>query len=317
MSKKLESVKRMVLAMQRYPWEQGVVAQAFLECGDEEETICLAREAVHRQIPDGRPSIVGGEHAVTDPVAVGEALLFAARKTGDEIFEDALAKLNEWVTKDAPRSENGIVYHNMGIPEFWVDSYYMLPPYLAAAGMYYEALKQIDGYWEAFLLPEKNLLGHIYNEEEKRFVRRDAWGGGNGWALAGITRVYMSLPDSMAEEKAALVEKLIILLDASMPLMRPDGLFHDVLDDPETFVEANFGQMAAYSIYRGLKGGWLDAEHYLDYAEKIRAAANEKVDRYGMVRDVCGAPHFDKLGESAEGQSFYILMETAAQLYYS
>jgi len=315
MSEKLNKVKLMALAMQRYPWEQGVVAQAFLECGDEEETICLAREAVHRQIADGRPAMMGAEVTVTDPVVTGEPMMFALEKTGDPIFREALDALDEWVMKTAPRSDDGILYHVTDKPEFWVDSLYMLPPYLAVTGKYDEAIKQINGYWNALFLPEKNLLAHMYNEKEKKFIRRDVWGVGNGWALAGMTRVYSALPDSMASEKEELLEKITTLLDASLALMRPDGLFHDVLDDPETFIETNFAQMAAYTIFKGLAGGWLDAGRYLEPANKIRTAANAKVDRYGMVTGVCGAPHFDHSGSASEGQAFFMLMEIAAQLY--
>jgi len=305
----------MTLAMQRYPWEHGVVAQAFLECGDEEETICLAREAVHRQIDDGRPAMIGHHNAVTDPVAAGEPILFAYEKTGDPIFKDALEKLDRWVLETAPRSADGILYHVMDKPEFWIDSVYMLPPYLAAAGNYKEAIKQIDGYWDTLFVPKKNLLGHMYNENEKKFIRSDVWGVGNGWALAGIMRVLSALPESAGTERKKLLGKITTLLDGALPHMREDGLFHDVLDNPETFVETNFPQMMAYTIYRGLAEGLLDKGCYLEAANKMSAAVNTKIDRYGLVTEVCGAPHFDHSGYASEGQAFYMLMETAAKKY--
>jgi len=315
MTDKLKQVKMMTLAMQRYPWEHGVVAQAFLECGDEEETICLAREAVHRQIDDGRPAMIGDNITVTDPVVTGEPILFSYNKTGDPLFKKALEKLDEWVLKTAPRSADGILYHVMDKPEFWIDSVYMLPPYLAVTGKYEEAIKQIDGYWDALFIAEKNLLGHMYNEREKKFIRSDVWGVGNGWALAGIMRVILALPENMKKEKEKLLDKVTTLLDGALPYMREDGLFYDVLDNPETFVETNFPQMAAYTIYKGLAAGLLDKNRYLEPADKMRAAANTKIDRYGLVMEVCGAPSFDLSGYASEGQAFYMLMETAAAEY--
>ena len=67
-----------LLAMQRYFWEQGVAAQAFLEAGDTDTVILLAREAVVCQLPDGRAAVMGNLTAVTDPAAAGESLLVAA-----------------------------------------------------------------------------------------------------------------------------------------------------------------------------------------------------------------------------------------------
>lgn len=49
-----DRVKRALLAMQRYNWEQGVTAQAFLESGDTDIAIVLALEGANRQNPDGR-----------------------------------------------------------------------------------------------------------------------------------------------------------------------------------------------------------------------------------------------------------------------
>ncbi len=56
---KLNKVKKAMLAMQRYSWEQGVAAQAMLESDEIEWAILLAREAVHRGVQDGRVAWMG------------------------------------------------------------------------------------------------------------------------------------------------------------------------------------------------------------------------------------------------------------------
>jgi len=306
----IKRVKSMALAMQRYPWEQGVLAQAFLESGDAEETILLAREAVHRLIDDGRPAMVGGLDPVTDPCVNGEAIKFAYEHTDDPIFAEALEKLRDWALHKAPRSAGGIVYHIAPRPEFWVDSLYMLPPYLACIGEYEEALKQINGYWDALFVEEKGLLGHIYDEKAQKWIRRDAWATGNGWAVAGMARVIDALPGSIEEGKRLLIGRVKLILGSALKYLRGDGLFHDVIDDPQTFVETNFAQMCAYAIYKGAASEWLE-DSYIPYADKMNAATLGKVDRYGLVTGACGAPDFMKPGMSAEAQAFCILMESA------
>ena len=67
-----EHVIRAMLAMQRYPWEQGVCAQALYEAGREELWIPMAYDAIQRQGADGRLAMIGGEPAVSDPAANGE-----------------------------------------------------------------------------------------------------------------------------------------------------------------------------------------------------------------------------------------------------
>ena len=307
---KLESVKLAALAMQRHNWEQGVLSQAFLEAGDHEIAILFAIEGAHRQNPDGRCAQLGNGSACTDPCAVGEALIFACEQTGDADLIAAKEKLMVWATQIAPRNEDGVVYHFDNRKEFWVDSFYMLPPVLARAGYFEEAICQLDGYWKTLLVPETGLLAHRWDDGEKRFVRKAVWGVGNGWAAAGMARVIALLPEEFSEARKRLIERTTSLLESAMKYQREDQLFYDVLDDPTTFMDVNCSQMFAYTMYRGIKGGWL-SEEWLPKAEVIREACNAHVDAYGLVRNVCGAPRFDAPGTAAEGQAFYILMEAA------
>lgn len=308
----LSKVKHAALCMQRNNWEQGVLAQAFLEAGDRETAIQLAVEAVYRQQEDGRCCQIGASTASTDPCAVGEALIAAANATGDPWLHQAKEKLLDWALNRAPRNADGIVYHFDDSREIWVDSCYMLPPFLAAAGCYEEALKQLDGYWRILLDERKNLLSHRWDDAAQSFPRRDVWGVGNGWAAAGMIRVRGMLPDSFSAEKEVLENRIRTLLSAAYSHQREDGAFHDVLDNPAAFREINCGQMFAYTVYRGAAEGWLE-ESSLPLAERSREAALASVDAYGLVQDVCGLPYFDRPGVAAEGQAFFILMETARE----
>ena len=102
------------------------------------------------------------------------------------------------------------------------------------------------------------------------------------------------------------------LLDGCLAHQRPDGLFYNEVDNPSSFVETNLAAMLAYAIYESVRGGWLP-ESYLARADQMRAAVRAKVDQFGFVQGVAGAPQFDRPGVSAEGQAFFILMEGAAR----
>jgi len=308
----LSKVKHAALAMQRHNWEQGVLAQAFLETGDRETALLLAVEGANRQNDEGRCCHIADSTASTDPCAVGEALIAGCEQTGDPALIAARDRLLKWALELAPRNEEGIVYHFSNGTEFWVDSLYMLPPFLARAGYYDEALRQINGYWNALLEEEKGLLAHRWDDQEKRFVRRDVWGVGNGWAVAGMTRVRALLPETYVHEKKLLEDRIRLVLTSALRYQRADGMFYDVLDDPASFPEVNCGQMFAYTIYRGVREGWL-SRTLLDAAEKIRSAAYASVDAYGLVHNVCGMPSFDKSFVAPEGQAFFILMEAARE----
>jgi rhamnogalacturonyl hydrolase YesR len=306
----IEKVKLAMLSMQRATWEQGVAMQAMLELGDSHMVILMAKEAVLRQSEDGRLAMLGEEFALTDAASPGEAVLWAAKKTGDPVLMNGFNKMLEYVLTKAPRTSDGIIYHFTNIPQIWSDSNYMLPPFLAAAGKYEESVRQLEGVWKFLYDPKKKLLSHMWDEGKKEFARKAFWGVGNGWTAAGITRLLRTIPDSLQEERKRLTAQLHDLLDGCLAHIRQDGLFHNIVDDPSTFVETNLAQMLAYSIYRGLKGGWLEPR-YKEYADRMRAAAHSKVDDLGLVQGVCGSPEFDHPGTATEGQVFFILMEVA------
>lgn len=319
MNHRRELAGRALLAMQRHSWEQGVAMQAFLEWGRTDTVIAMAREAVYRGRPDGRAAVMGNDEAATDPCSVGEGLIYARKKTGDPLLLRGERELLAWALRGAPRNEEGIVYHLIGKKQFWVDSVYMLPPFLAAAGYPEEAMRQFWGYVSRLYDPAAHLMSHMWDDGSRTWIRRAHWGSGNGWTLAALARLIPMMRRAGrvedAERLAALGEDL---LEHLVPLMGEEGLFHDVPDDPSTFAETNLSQMAAYTVYRGLGDGWISRDsargrEWRQAADRMRAAANEKMDAYGFIADVCGAPDFDRPGFSPEGQAFYLLMETAAE----
>jgi rhamnogalacturonyl hydrolase YesR len=307
---RIQKARDAMLAMQRRAWEQGTAAQALLELGETAFAVLLAKDAVVNQLKDGRLGLNEGNTAVCDPASNGEPVLFAAKVTGDPALKKAADRMLEFALFKAPRTRSGIIYHNEIENRIWVDGIYMLPPFLAVAGQPAEAMKQISGCRGILRDPAKKLYSHIWDEDLQKFERKALWASGNGWAMAGMTRVLRALPANMEAEKSQLADWIRELVEAALPWRRPDGLFNDVLDDPGTFVETNFAQMLAYTIYRGIAGGWLPASRR-ETADSLRAAAISKVDAFGIVHDVCGAPNFNRAGTSVEGQAFHLLMEAA------
>ncbi|HSA94635.1 MAG TPA: glycoside hydrolase family 88 protein [Acidobacteriota bacterium] len=305
-------VQLSMLGLQREAWEQGVAMQALLEWGDRDMVVRLAHGAVLRAYEDGRLGMVSDNHGVTDPAANGEGVLFAAKAAGEPRFKDAADRMLAYLLRTAPRTADGTLHHIDHKPQVWIDSMYMAPPFLAMAGAPAEAVKQVEGIRRLLWDKKARLFSHIWDDGKKAFERKAHWGVGNGWAAAGMTRVVKALPEGMKAERGRIQGYVREVLDGCLRHRRADGLFHDVVDDPATFVETNLAQMLSYTIFRGVQAGWL-ARAYLKEAGTMRAAARGKVDGLGYVQDVCGSPTFEKPGTATEGQAFFILMEAAAR----
>jgi len=303
----IAKVRAAALAMQRKSWEQGVLAQAFLEEGDDAVVVQLARASLIYPDRNGLVAALGG--APVDPLMAGESVWQAARLSGDPDLQRAARSMLGFALESAPRASDGTIFHTGRT--IWSDSFHTSPPFLAFAGHPAEAIRQIDGHWRRLWIPQRKLLAHIWNEDRRAFDDPAPWGGGNGWAAAALTRVIRALPDGAGAEKTRLAAMERQLIDGCIAHQRPDGLFYNVVDDETSFVETDLGQMLAFAIFESVRGGWLPADH-LAAADRMRIAARAKVDRDGFVQGVAGAPAFRSPGVSPEGQAFFIMMEAAA-----
>lgn len=309
----IDKVKNAMLAIQRYPWEQGVCAQALYELSDE-TWICMAHDAVLRQQEDGRLAVINDNIAVTDPASNGEVVYRAYERTGDDFYLSAANKMKDYLKNVAPRSHDGVIFHNdisfdekFTEKQFWIDSAYMAPPFLAVMDEIDDAILQIKGLFKYLLDEETGVLFHNYDYGSKRFIRRLRWATGNGWALMGISRVISELRTrGLTDACCELVQLGNDLLISVLKYQLEDGRFHDIMDDETSFIDGTSSMMVAAYIYRGIFEGYVDKK-YIENANKAYDTVTSKIDEYGIIREVCGCPHFVSEGTSAEAQASYLI----------
>lgn len=304
------SVRQALLCMARQCWEQGLAAQAMLEMGDELSLILMARDCVVRQNDDGRLCDVEGTPALVDPAVCVEPVLAAGRLLGDETFPGAARRGVDYLLRDAPSTMDGARYQLRGVSEIWADSLGMGPHVLAAAGHVEDAFKMLHAIKARLYDGELGLYRHKWDEARGAFSRACCWGVGNGWALVGLMRMAIALKQAGDARDKEAAAQYLHLLDAVLSYQREDGLFHDVLDDPTSFVESEITEMVAYSIYKMVSWGYLGPS-YLDRAEAARSGVTRRVDARGLVQGCAGSPRFEVPGTSPEGQAHFLMMESA------
>jgi unsaturated rhamnogalacturonyl hydrolase len=310
----VDRVLAALLSMQRYSWEQGVASHALLDLGQEALVEVIARDAVTHQSAEGNLADLH-ESGAANSGALGEAVRWAAGRSGDVELQQAFDRQLRWLLTDGPRADDGTLFHIRGTTECWVDSVYMVVPVLALAGQLPEAARQLEGHRRRLFDPAAGLYGWRWDETPGRVIHAQHWGTGSGWVVAGIARTLRQLagtPDAdgaFAQDAAAHARTVI---DACLRHRRPDGSFYDVVDDPSTFEENNLGQMLAFACFSGVADGWLPVS-YRNTATELLEHARGLVDPYGFVRRVCGAPSFDRSGTSVEAQAFFLLASAAAR----
>jgi unsaturated rhamnogalacturonyl hydrolase len=315
----IEKVKNAMLCMERYPWEQGEASQALIELGDYESAYLMAHDAVLRQSPDGRlgttfyidhVAMFGDTITATDAANNGQAVLYFAQQ-GNEEFMKASHKMLDFLMKKAPRAQNGAISHVLDHPQVWVDSIHHCPPFIAQMGKFDEAVRQISAMRELVYDSNTKLMYHVWDDVEKRYVNDDFWGIGIGLALMGMVKTVQYLVDD--KHKSIIKEYAIELLDTLLLLKDKSGMFHNIVNDESSFLEADLSAEVACAIYSAIHQGWLDESIYRSYADQMRTMVHKCVDSHGFFRNVCGAPTFAALSVSVEAQAMFLQMEASAK----
>ena len=190
-----------------------------------------------------------------------------ARCLADEEFED-------------PR-EDGLTRYT----RFWLDDMYMVGSLQAQAFKALHEPKYADrgadhllAYVEKLQQPN-GLLRHTLHESPH------FWARGNGWAAAGMTEVLLALPADhpKREQLLAAYRKL---MKALVECQHASGMWHQLLDDPNAWLESSGTGMFVVALATGVRHGWLPADPHGDAAQRAWPALTQYVDPKGRVSHV-------------------------------
>ena len=112
------------------------------------------------------------------------------------------------------------------------------------------------------------------------------WGRGNGWVAASLAEVLQSLPPDHPQY-ARLMAGYKKMMAGLQAVQGADGLWHQLLDDPQSFEETSSTGMFTYAMIVGVKNGWLDAAEYGDCARRGWIALCGRIDGQGNLHDIC------------------------------
>lgn len=201
------------------------------------------------------------------------------RQTGDEKYLAIPKKLADDEFKN-PR-EDGLT----NLTRFWVDDMYMVGSLQVQA---YKSTK------DKIYLDRAALQLKVYCEKLQRsnglFYHRDDapfyWGRGNGWAAAALTEILLVLPETHEHYKPLLVayQKMMTTL---IDFQGSDGMWHQLLDDPQSYPESSCTGMFLFALASGIDKGWLPAEKYAANVEKAWNALAGYVNEKGETENVC------------------------------
>lgn len=235
--------------------------------------------------------------ALDDCGSFGAATIELYNETGDKTLLPVIEIIADYISNGQIRRED--MAFCRGDDTMWVDDLYMGTPFLAK---YYKLTgKQnfIDDAASQFLLfkkylymPEYRIMSHVYDckHNTPTYV---PWGRGNGWVLFSLSEVLEILPADH-KDRDHLIMFFKELCEGYVKLQGKNGLWHQILTDPESYEETSCTAMFTYAFARGVRFGWLsDIDLYANAVYKAwQGLTGISVDYYGNVHGVCRGSNF-------------------------
>lgn len=217
---------------------------------------------------------------------IGVSMTEAYLHSGDEMLLRVIRMLADIVMNRLLTFEDHTYYRGATM---WADDFYMSCPFLVrAAALTGErkygdrAMAQVRGFIKRLYMPEKKLFSHIYFTEAAR-PNRIPWGRGNGWIAVALTELLLFLKEQ--EEVLRIYREF---MEGVLSVQGESGMWHQVLDMPETYEETSCTGMFLMSILRGIHNGWLEKAQYAPAADRAwKALLRKSIDKDGNVYGVC------------------------------
>ena len=147
-----------------------------------------------------------------------------------------------------------------------------------------------------------------------------AWGRGNGFPALGLALSLTAIPETHPG-RAEMLESFQAHLEALLPHQDPTGMWHQVIDHPESYRELSSTSMITFAMLRGVRSGWLEPARYEPAIEKAWYAIRTRIAPTGELVDVCTGTgkqksvhdYFDRtaiLGHDDRGGAMALMVST-------
>lgn len=247
----------------------------------------------------------------------------------------------EWLMDGLPKTkENGFQHvvtadknHvTLNPQQIWADTLFMAALFLAREGKREgqaewsrEAVHQILLHIKYLYDKKTGLLFHGWSFERMDNFGAVHWARGNAWFSYGILELLESLEGMVDGGTGAfMLDTYAAQMEALQKLQAEDGLWHTILDDPDSYEEVSASAGFCAAMYKGMRIGYL-GEGFLSCAERALEGIAENIDPEGTVKNVSvgtamglDAEHYKNiaLAPISYGQSMTALAFVEAMEFY-
>jgi rhamnogalacturonyl hydrolase YesR len=222
------------------------------------------------------------------------AALVKARRAG--VGPDLQAVIDHWsgyIAGKQYRMADGTLARQRPQPEsLWADDLYMSVPALAQVGAltgerrwFDDAARQVLQFHQHLWDPQAGLYAHGRHTNQP-LNAEFYWGRANGWALLATVELLDVLPQDHPS-RGRVLEILRAHVRSIAKLQSGSGLWHQMLDKPDSYLETSASAIFVYCLARAINAGWISPVLYGSVAQAGWVGVTTRVNARGQVEGSC------------------------------
>ncbi len=241
--------------------------------------------------------------------APATALLQLQIERPEPAYDSLINSLSSFIAHNQYRLDDGTFCRPEPVPyTIWADDLFMSVPFMLRMGKissdsiwYNDVVMQILNFNQYLKDPQTGLYRHGWFDSKKEYAPV-AWCRANGWVAWALAEALLYLPaDYPGYDKILAIFKENI--SALKNYQSETGLWHQVLDDNDSYLETSGSAMFTLAMARGIRNNWL-GEEYKPYVMKAWTGIDARISNDGIVKGICRGT---SIGDSPE---FYNSRET-------
>lgn len=223
---------------------------------------------------------------------MGASLIELQMRRATPAYLEYINETNEHLLYSEPRLDDGTIAriwpHENTI---WADDLFMAISFLCRMGKmtgdvkyFDDAANQVLNYTKYLWHPGKQIYYHCYHTDTKELGVAH-WSRANGWMLMAQADLLTMLPKDHPK-RAALIENFKQQVSGVARYQGKNGLWHQLLDKPDSYEEVTGTAMFVFGIARGVREGWIHPD-FIYVAEQGLKGMKTRLSDAGDVTDIC------------------------------
>ncbi len=223
---------------------------------------------------------------------MGASLIDLSRKHPNAAFRKYIESTNHHLMFSEPRLADGTIARLWPhVNTVWADDAFMALSFLVRMGemtgdnkYFDDAANQVLNYTRYLWCPEKEVYYHCYHTDTK--IHGVAhWSRANGWVFMATADLLSRMPENhpMRED---VIKNFRMQTDGVIRYQGANGLWHQLLDKPDSYEEITGTAMFVFGIAKGVKEGWLHPDYIYVAWEGLKGMLT-KITPEGDVTAIC------------------------------